>query len=228
MQQRDIALIAGLLLAIHVDAQSVLSVRAGLIHRTEGAVFLNGEALVQSVARFPSMAKDGTLRTQAGRAEVLLTPGVFLWLGPNSELRLLSSSLVDARVELLSGSAVIESERVLPGGAVTILAHGWDVTISAGSHCRLNSNPWELRVLQGRTEVSRRARRMLVPEQSGFSLMSGTPATLAATDDVLDQWAAERRKELAAENKLRAKASAPSSGSIRRAPGPPVVPHRAW
>src|SRR5919204_112804 len=40
------------------------------------------------------------LSTDAGKAEVLLTPGVFLRLGSNTQIHMISPSLVDTQFEL--------------------------------------------------------------------------------------------------------------------------------
>ena len=41
-------------------------------------------------------------------AEILLTPGVFLRVAENSSIKMISSRLIDTRVDLLSGSILIE------------------------------------------------------------------------------------------------------------------------
>src|SRR5580704_4986252 len=71
-------------------AQSVISTHSGVIHFFEGAVYLDDQALEPHLARFPSMADGSELRTGEGRAEVLLTPGVFLRMDARSAIRMVS------------------------------------------------------------------------------------------------------------------------------------------
>src|SRR5579863_2094018 len=92
-------------LALPCDGQSVISTRSGVVHFFEGAVYLGGELLEPHLGKFPCMAQGSELRTVQGRAEVLLTPGVFLRIGENSAIRLVANNLSDTRVELLAGSA---------------------------------------------------------------------------------------------------------------------------
>src|ERR1700731_2611898 len=89
-------------------AQSVISAHSGLIHYVEGRVLLDGKPVEVSLTAFPEVKQGMELRSEDGRAEVLLNPGVFLRLAENSSIRMVSNKLDDSRVEFLSGSAVIE------------------------------------------------------------------------------------------------------------------------
>src|SRR5689334_14903116 len=102
--------------------QSVLTARAGLLHYAEGNVLLDDKIAEVDLATFPSMKAGSVLKTTEGRAEVLLNPGVFLRLGENTTIKLVDGRLDDARVELIEGTAVLESdwETVQQADAVTI------------------------------------------------------------------------------------------------------------
>src|SRR5580698_1848377 len=89
-------------------AQSVISAHSGVIHYVEGQVTLDDTAVQPKFAEFPDVKQGQTLAAQDGRAEVLLTPGVFLRLAENSSFRMVSNKLSDTRVEVLSGNAMIE------------------------------------------------------------------------------------------------------------------------
>src|ERR1700688_2897348 len=83
-----------------LGAQSVISTHSGLIHFFEGAVYLGDQALESHLGKFPSVLPGTELRTAEGRAEVLLTPGVFLRLGERSTIRMVANDLADTQVEL--------------------------------------------------------------------------------------------------------------------------------
>src|SRR5947209_4227760 len=87
-------------------AQNVISARAGLIHYTEGDVYLKDTLVNLKFGQFPEIKEGETLRTEEGRAEVMLTPGSFLRLSENSSVRMISSKLTDVKVEVLTGSAL--------------------------------------------------------------------------------------------------------------------------
>ncbi len=65
--------------------------------------------------QFPNIKENEVFRTTEGMAEVLLTPGVFLRLGENSSIRMISSKLTDTRVEVLNGSAMVECDDLAEG-----------------------------------------------------------------------------------------------------------------
>ena len=58
------------------------------------------------------------LFTKDGRAEILLTPGVFLRLGDNSSVKMISSSLTETQAALTRGQALSRTViPPMPGGA---------------------------------------------------------------------------------------------------------------
>lgn len=60
------------------SAQSVISAKSGVVHYVEGRAFLNDQLVETKFGEFPDLKENQVLRTEEGRAEVLLTPGVFL------------------------------------------------------------------------------------------------------------------------------------------------------
>jgi len=89
-------------------AQYVISTHSGVIQYVEGRAYLGDKPVEPKFGQFPDIKENQEFRTEEGRAEVLLTPGVFLRMGENSAIRMLSTHLTDTRVEVLSGSAVVE------------------------------------------------------------------------------------------------------------------------
>ena len=93
-----------------VYGQFVISAHSGLIHYVEGRALLDSKPVEVKIATFPEMKENMELRTEDGRAEVLLNPGAFLRLGENSAVRMVSNKLSDSRMEFISGSIVIEAD----------------------------------------------------------------------------------------------------------------------
>src|ERR1700735_3738192 len=65
------------LVGLPASAQSVISAHSGLIHFSEGSVYLDDQRVEQKTGKFGQMNNGSELRTEEGRAEVLLTPGTF-------------------------------------------------------------------------------------------------------------------------------------------------------
>jgi hypothetical protein len=137
-----------------VSAQTVISTHSGVLYFFEGNVFLDGQRLEQKFGKFPDIGEGRSLRTEAGRAEVLLTPGVMLRIGDNSSIRMVSDKLSDTRVELLTGSAIVEVNQNNPDTSVALLFKDWQVRAPEDGVYRLDSNPAEVHVYKGQAEVS--------------------------------------------------------------------------
>lgn len=143
------------LLVLPASAQSVISAHSGLIHYSDGSVFLDDQRVEQKTGKFEQMNNGSELRTQDGRAEVLLTPGTFLRLGSNSAIRMLSNQLDDTRVELLSGSAVLDQgSDTLANTSVTILYNLDQVHIKKAGLYRFDSEPPQVKVERGAADVT--------------------------------------------------------------------------
>src|SRR3954453_19653372 len=87
-----------------VHAQTVIGAKSGVINWVEGDVFLADKPYVMQPSQFSEVKENMVFRTEEGRAEVLLPPGVFFRLGENSSFKMISNRLIDTRVELLTGS----------------------------------------------------------------------------------------------------------------------------
>jgi hypothetical protein len=82
----------------------------GTLNFVEGQATVNGQP-VDSRSNGSEVVRPGTvLSTSNGKVEMLLTPGVFLRLGENSELRMVSAGLADTEVALVKGQASIEAD----------------------------------------------------------------------------------------------------------------------
>jgi hypothetical protein len=57
-------------------AQNVVSAHSGVVHYVEGTAYLNNERVDPKFGQFPEIKQDQEFRTEEGRAEILLTPGV--------------------------------------------------------------------------------------------------------------------------------------------------------
>jgi hypothetical protein len=183
-------------------AQVVISTQAGLINHTQGGVRLNDQAVEPRRGQFQQMRQQDVLSTIRGRAEVLLNPGVFMRLGENGAFRLVSSQITDARVELVSGAAIVEANEVNRDTAVTLLCQQAEVSILKRGVYRLDANPPAVRVFEGKVLVRSGGRQMEIGRGKALAL-DGTLA-LAKFDrkrgDWLDLWSRDRAAYLAGLN----------------------------
>ena len=189
-------------LGMPVAAQPVISARAGLIEFSDGVVFLNGDVLKQTPGRFDQMNEGSELRTQAGRAEVALTPGVFLRIGENSAVQMVANHLADTRVRLIDGTAIVDAIGSSPKTSVTLLYGDYQVQILQDGRFRFNAEPAELRVEEGKAEVTHNGNSLTVDSGHLVSLAGGLSARLidSISRDKLDDWDQARSDSLAQTN----------------------------
>jgi hypothetical protein len=101
-----------------------ISARPGALNYIEGNAAINGQVLPNKLSGQVFLNPDETLSTTNGRAEVLLTPGVFLRVGNNSAIRMMSTSLINTQVELTHGEAIVEVAQLLKDNNIQVLDHG--------------------------------------------------------------------------------------------------------
>jgi hypothetical protein len=186
-------------------AQSVISTHSGLIHYFEGAVYLGDQALESHPGRFPTVPAGGELRTAEGRAEVLLTPGVFLRLGERTSIRLVANDLADTQVELEAGSVVVDADEPNLNTSVTLIYKEWRVHFPSKGAYRMDSDPPRLSVRQGRAEVLSAASAQPVTVDQGMSLpFAGVlvPEASSAAKDALSEWSTGRGQSIVADNTI--------------------------
>ncbi len=193
-----LALAAGSVAAM---AQSVISARSGLIHYIEGQVYLGDKLVESKAASFPEVKENEQLRTVEGRAEILLTPGVFLRLGENSSFRMVTNRLIDTRLEFLSGAAVVEAADIPKDNSVTVVYKDAAVHFTKKGIYRFDSTPGELRVYDGEAAVTAGEKNLDVKE--GHELAFDTMAVSnfdKKAGDALNRWSERRAEYIAMAN----------------------------
>lgn len=131
-----------------------ISARPGAVNYIEGHAFLDGSQISQKTLGKTFLNTNDTLSTDLGKAEVLLTPGVFLRIGDNSEVRMVSPSLTDTQVEVTKGEAMVEVAELVKDNNIQILDHGASMRLEKTGLYRLTAdNPPTAAVIDGKAEV---------------------------------------------------------------------------
>jgi FecR protein len=104
--------LATLLAPALIYGQSADPAVPGTLNYVEGRVTMNGRAVNQSSVGSSELQEGQLVETGNGKAEILLTPGVFLRLGDNSAVRMISPNLAKTEVELVKGRADVEVDQL--------------------------------------------------------------------------------------------------------------------
>jgi hypothetical protein len=185
------------------SAQSVISAHSGVVHYVEGDVAIDGSGIHPRFGEFPDLKNGQVLATEEGRAEVLLTPGVFLRLAENSSVRMISNSLADTHLQVVSGTALIEASELLAGNAITIECQGVRIALPKKGLYSIDAGTARLRVYEGQALVSLGNEQVTARKSHEIAIDSETLAD--AKFDVKDtdpfyRWNARRAEYIAAAN----------------------------
>jgi len=186
----------------------VVSAKSGVVNFTEGSVLMNGQAVESSITKYPEMKENSVLTTEAGRAELLLTPGTVLRMGEDAGLKMISNRLIDTRVELQRGSAVVAAVQTAKDNNVTVVVDKGAVGLAKAGIYRFDANPARLKVVHGEAMVE--INGDTIPVSSGRMLvLDGSTTTVekfnAEETDALDHWSKGRSELLAMANPSTAK-----------------------
>jgi len=188
-------------------AQSAISAKAGMVNYTEGKVLLDGAAVKVKFDNFPQIRMGSELRTGDGRAEVLLGPGVFMRLGENSAVRMISDDLMSTHLEFLAGSVFVEGADLAKDEAVTFSYQGSSIDLLKKGLYRFDGEPAKVSVYDGEARVivdgqAQVVRRAHLLRLDGVGVAEKFDAT--AGDDLF-RWARRRAEYLAVANVSAAK-----------------------
>lgn len=200
MRLRALAVFAlGCPLVPYLSGQSVISTRSGLINFTEGLVYVDGLPVTKKFGTYDRLKTGQTLVTQSGRAELLLTPNTYLRIGENSSIRMVLDNLTDTQVELLAGSAILDSEAAPDGDFVKIIFKDSTIRPLSKGRYRIDAEPPQLRVYEGKAEVLRDSEPTTI-ESSQLMPLDGAPVVRRfsdGADGLLDIWSDERQSLIA-------------------------------
>lgn len=124
----------------------------GVLNYTEGQVSIDGQAV--RGAKTTAVRPGQMLQTQDGKAEMLLTPGVFLRLNNHSQARLVSASITDTRIELVQGEAMVEAAQVEHANNLTIADGGYITQIDKRGIYGFNADQPKVAVYDGEATIN--------------------------------------------------------------------------
>src|SRR6266478_4818550 len=189
------------------SAQSVISAKSGVIHYAEGRVYLGDQLVENKFGNFPDIKENAQLRTEDGRAEVLLTPGVFLRIAENSSFRMVTNRLIDTRVEFLTGSILVEADELLKDNGITIVYNDYAVQVEKKGIYRFDSDPAALRVYDGAVLAQINGKSQEIKEGQLLAMNGDLKLAKFDKDDVdaLYRWSHRRAEYISMANVSAAK-----------------------
>jgi hypothetical protein len=178
----------------------------GTVNYVEGQVRLGGQKLGAKSIGSAVLEAGQSLSTQAGKAEVLLTPGVFFRIGNGSSVRMISAGLTNTEVELTHGTAIAEVAELHPENNLRVLEGSMTVRLEKTGLYEFDRDGNGFRVFEGKAVVDTGSRHVKV--KSKHQLSASDEGILVAQkfdrkmhqDDDLYNWSSLRSAYLAEAN----------------------------
>ena len=133
--------------------QNANPVSPGTLNYVEGQASIEGRPLTPQSVGNTMLQAGQVLATANGKAEILLTPGIFLRLGNDSTLHMVSTDLTHTEVRLEQGRANVEVDQIYPQNTILIdLKNGQTQLLKNGLYA-FDSGNSTVRVFGGKAAV---------------------------------------------------------------------------
>ncbi|MGB8887697.1 MAG: FecR domain-containing protein [Candidatus Korobacteraceae bacterium] len=173
--------IAGFFLAAILSAPAWAATPAlpGTVNYVEGQAAIGSEALNAKSVGSANLEAGQTLTTQAGKAEILLTPGVFFRLGDNSAATMVSPTLTNTEVGLSKGQAMVEVAEIHNDNLLQVQEDGATTRLLKTGVYGFDADNGNVRVFKGEAMVQDGDRQIKV--KGGHELDVNNTANLKST-----------------------------------------------
>ena len=131
---------------------SANSALPGTVNYVEGQASIGDQPLNSKSIGSAELQPGQSLNTQKGKAEILLTPGVFLRVGANSSVKMISPSLTDTEIGVDKGHAMIEVAEIHPENDIRVTEGGTTTQLLKTGLYDFGRNQ-EFRVFDGKASV---------------------------------------------------------------------------
>jgi hypothetical protein len=178
-------------------AQNAHPARPGSINYVEGNASIGTQALGPNSAGSVELEKDRILTTEAGKVEILLTPGVFLRVADYSSVRMVSPGLAYTAVAIEKGRAAVEVVDIHNENDIRISLNDISAKLLNKGLYDFDADQNEIRVFKGKAEAYVEDRKIILTR--GRELCSDENGAMKPRDfdsrqyeDDLFRWSALR------------------------------------
>jgi len=132
------------------DANSAVP---GTLNYVEGQANIGSDTLNAHSVGSATLADGQTLETRNGKAEILLTPGVFLRVDGNSAVQMVSSSITNTEVKLEQGRAMVEVAEIHDQNRLRVNEDGMETQLMKKGVYEFDADKQQVLVFDGNADV---------------------------------------------------------------------------
>jgi hypothetical protein len=155
-----------------VDTDSRHTAAPGTLNYVEGQASIGDVTLDSKSVGNAGLQNGQVLETGSGKAEILLTPGVYLRLGDNTSVRMISNGLANTQLAVNQGEAMLEVDRIYPENNLRITQPGADTRIEKTGLYDFDANGQVVRVFDGKAVVTSDDRKTTIKKGHELALNS--------------------------------------------------------
>jgi uncharacterized membrane protein YgcG len=141
----------------------------GTLNYVEGQVSIGSQPVDSKSIGAAQLGAGQTITTELGKAEVLLTPGVFLRVGDSSEVKMIAPNLTDTEVAVQKGEATVEVTDIHPENQLIVDEGNAATRLEKKGFYDFDADQGVVRVFSGQAEVQENDRTFKV--KGGHELM---------------------------------------------------------
>jgi hypothetical protein len=149
--------------------------RPGSINYVEGEASIAEGPLTASAIGALELEGTQSIATQAGKVEILLTPGVFLRLADDSSVRMILPNLTSTEMRLERGRALVEVVDIHNENDIRIDQNGASTQLLKVGLYDFDADHNEVRVFMGSAQVTVGDRKMTLNSSQKVALGSSLP-----------------------------------------------------
>jgi hypothetical protein len=185
------------------NPQSPRNALPGTVNYVEGQVSIDGNPLNTKQNGYTQLQPNQSLMTANGKVEMLLTPGVFVRVGNNGDIRMVSNGLANPTIEVVRGETMVEVDQQTTGAKIDVLERGATASILKYGLFRFNGDQGRIEVIDGQLQVTENGKTKDVGKGKA-ALINGEPLKTVSFDrnaeDDLYRWSSVRSSYLAEAN----------------------------
>jgi hypothetical protein len=134
----------------------------GTVNYVEGQVSIGSQQLNSKSIGSETLEPGQSITTRSGKAELLLTPGVFLRVGSNSSVKMISPNLTETEIGIVQGEATVEVAGIHKQNDIRIDEDGFTTQLVKNGYYDFDATRNEVLVLDGEAIVDENGKQVKV------------------------------------------------------------------
>jgi hypothetical protein len=136
--------------ATNTGANSALP---GTLNYVEGQAFVADQPLNAKSVGQTILQAGQSIETNKGKAEILLTPGVFVRAGDNTQVKIVALGLTNTELQVVQGEAMVEAAELYPQNNLRVVESGVTTRIAKPGLYDFDAAQNQVRVFDGQAAV---------------------------------------------------------------------------